>query len=233
MEQPILTLLIPCYNEVSRLPRALDELAHWIDLQNDTSVKIVFVDDGSTDGSADLIRQHRLRSELLILTSNFGKGGALAEGMKTISTDLVLTMDLDISTHLGCISEFVRHQRQTGADLIVGSRFHPQSYVHRPFIRSLASYGFFFVIHAIAGFRTFDTQCGFKLFRTQAGKDLFSDLQLKRYSFDLEILWKAEERYHIQELPIHWSDRGGSKLRLFSDGFQMIRDLLTLSRSKG
>jgi dolichyl-phosphate beta-glucosyltransferase len=228
-----LTLLIPCFNESQRLPRALDELQSWQSSNSELNVKILFINDGSTDDTENLILKHPLKSTVLTLPENLGKGGAVAQGVKLVSTELVLVMDVDISTSLNCIPFFLEAMSSGSYDLIVGNRFHPLSRVHRPITRSISSYLFYFIIHAVGGFRTNDTQCGFKLYKTQIAQQLFKKLRLLRYSFDLEIIMRAEKNCSILELPVNWMDRGGSKVRILSDGFRMVSDLLELKYRRG
>lgn len=222
-----LTILIPCFNESARLVRTIRELEEWMNLSRDFTVSVLFVNDGSTDDTEEKLT--RLKFEATVITSlvNLGKGGAIAHGMKFVESDYVLVMDADLSTSLEFIPLFFKHI-QEGPDLVIANRFHPLSHVERPWWRSFFSYVFFFVIHGLGSFKSFDTQCGFKMYKTATAKDLFKSLRFNRYSFDLEVIKNAELKYQIAELPVSWKDRGGSKVKLWRDGFGMIKDVLSL-----
>jgi dolichyl-phosphate beta-glucosyltransferase len=226
--KPKLTLLIPCYNEALRLSSTLSELEIWMDGHSDICSRLMMVNDGSTDETKRLILESRLNIDLVSLDMNLGKGGAIAAGIKKIDTDLVLIMDADLSTSLKDIRTFYEEIVRTDADIVVANRFHPESHVTSSILRKLSSRFFYLIVHGLAKFKTQDTQCGFKLFKAEAARDLFSDLKFLRYSFDLEILFKAESRYHIKEMPVRWLQKDGSRVRLFHDGLQMVWDLLKL-----
>lgn len=228
--KPTLTILIPCFNEALRLSSTLSELEVWIGNQSDFASKIIMVNDGSTDETKRLIQDSHLNIELVSFEMNLGKGGAIAEGIKKLETDFVLIMDADLSTSLEEIRIFYEEIIRSNADLVVANRFHPKSHVTNSVMRKLSSRFFYLIVHAVARFKTQDTQCGFKLFKTNVARDLFSDLKFLRYSFDLEILFKAESRYQIIEMPVRWVQKDGSRVRVFRDGFQMIKDLLELKQ---
>jgi dolichyl-phosphate beta-glucosyltransferase len=76
-----------------------------------------------------------------------------------------------------------------------------------------------------------DTQCGFKLLRKAAAQDLFSVARINGYGFDLELLYIAQRRgYRIDEVPINWEDKPGSKVRVVRDGIRMLQELLSVRR---
>jgi dolichyl-phosphate beta-glucosyltransferase len=230
--KPTLTLLIPCFNEALRIERSLEQLKAWIDGNLDIPTKVVIVDDGSTDGSKSLIRNYPLDIKPIFLEKNLGKGGATAAGIHEVDTDFVLTMDLDLSTSLQGINTFYNEMVKTNVDLVVADRFHAQSQVTSSVSRKLSSKLFYTIVHRIINFETQDTQCGFKLYKTSVAKDLFSDLNFLGFSFDLEVLFHAESKYKIKQLPIQWVQKDGSRVRVIHDGLQMILDLLRLKMSK-
>lgn len=227
-----LTVLIPCYNEEHRLPETLKVLSDWHSLVGNHDVQFVFVNDGSLDRTSDILSKMSFPGSVVHIDKNQGKGGAIAVGLEVVKTKWVLVMDADLSTSLDCIDVFFTKAQNENYDLVLGDRFHPLSLVKRSPIRKLSSYVFFFIIHAGGDFSMFDTQCGFKLFKTTAAQELFKNLRLKRYSFDLEILYCAIPLFKIYSHPIKWTEKPGSGVRLFKDGLQMVYDFLLLKSRK-
>jgi dolichyl-phosphate beta-glucosyltransferase len=219
-----LTILIPCFNEEHRISATLKTLEAWVASGNGKTVEFIFVNDGSSDQTLMMLKQSTLFASVIHIETNQGKGGAIASGIEVVKSKWVLVMDADLSTSLECIETFYKAAELQNYDVLVGDRFHPLSNVRRSFTRSLSSYLFFFIIHALGKFEVFDTQCGFKMFRTSVAKELFKDLQLKRYSFDLEILSKAQGPFRILSLPISWEEKTGSGVRVLRDGFQILSD---------
>lgn len=227
-----LTVLVPCYNEAQRISGALDELKAWLSSHPDFPIKLHFIDDGSEDETVQLIEQSELADAIIKLPMNLGKGGALAAGMPSVETDYVLVMDADLSTSLECIQPFYDYLSNSSLDLIVANRSDPESRVTRSWSRGISSRIFSFLVRVLGDFNIHDTQCGFKMFKTKVAQDLFKDLSLTRYSFDLEILWRASQKYKIGELPIVWIEKEGSKIRLLKDGITMLKDLIKIKRDK-
>jgi dolichyl-phosphate beta-glucosyltransferase len=74
-----------------------------------------------------------------------------------------------------------------------------------------------------------DTQCGFKLFRSSVAQDLFSRMRMNGFSFDVEVLVMARRRgYRVAEVPVNWTHRPGSKVRLTVDSLHMAADLFRI-----
>lgn len=183
---PTLALLITCFNESFRIKASLEQLKVWLE-NSDLPIEVSFVNDGSADHTVNIINGFDLEHRILNLENSQGKGGAIAEGIKTVETDYVLFMDADLATSLEDIKYFYQQALDTKADLIVANRSDPSSKITNSIFRSFISRAFTMIAHLIINFKTQDTQCGFKLFKTSVAKDLFSDLKVFDYSFDL---WK-------------------------------------------
>jgi hypothetical protein len=109
-------------------------------------------------------------------------------------------MDLDPSE----ISVALDLMERNKADIIVGSKLHPESKVNYPFARKILSWGYRSLTHILFGFNVRDTQVGFKFFRKKAAKDVFSRILVKRFAFDIEVLAVAYKLGYkkIYEVPI-------------------------------
>jgi len=119
-----------------------------------------------------------------------------------------------------------------GADIAFGSRAIPskQTIVEKTFHRYFLGTIFTMIVKHYTGLAVHDTQCGFKLFRKEVAKKLFPELVIAGFAFDVEILARAQkEGYRLREIPVHWYDVSGSKLRLFTDSIRMFKDVKRIS----
>ena len=88
------------------------------------------------------------------------------------------------------------------------------------------------LIRLVTGLPFHDTQCGFKLFKSSIAKDLFQEQHFPKWSFDIEVLYKAKlKEYKVCEVPVEWGDVPGSKVQSFSDPLQVLKDVFRIKRT--
>lgn len=227
---PYLSVLIPAYNEQERIGRTLqvyqDYLAahpYW----NQARSQIVVADDGSTDGTADLVNQWQQQGVVPIscicLPHNSGKGAALACGMAHILAQRpdgwILTTDADNSAPPSGLDALVQraqvacNQQPSSNDrsmVVAGYRTYASAAPGRLVFR----WGFRTVVRtAVGDLGVRDSQCGFKLYSPQAASVLFDDLHLPSWSHDVEVLYRARALgMTVLEEAVEWQDQEGSKL---------------------
>jgi glycosyltransferase involved in cell wall biosynthesis len=231
---PYLSVVIPAYNEEPRLPATLDDVLRWLSRQDFPS-EILVVDDGSTDGTAAVVKSCN-RPDVRLLRHpdgrNHGKGAAVRRGILEACGECRLFMDADNSTTCDQVAAFLPFTRQ-GYGVVIGSRDIPGAViaVRQPWYKVLAGDAGNFFIRAAAVPGIWDTQAGFKLFTRQAAEDIFSRLTLERWAFDVEILAIARRRGHrIKEVPIVWRNDPQSKVRLHSY-FDVLREVWQVRRN--
>ncbi len=227
---PWLSVIIPAYNEEKRLPATLEKLQEYLSRQVFVS-EIWVVDNGSTDRTADLVREYGLRFPAIRLaqTPVRGKGIAVRTGMLRATGRYRFFCDADLSMP---VEEFGRFYPPglNDADVAIGSReakgarrFDEPPYRH--FTGRIFSLAVKLLI--LRGFE--DTQCGFKCFRDTAAEDLFSRQRFTGWSFDVEVLYLARRRgYRILEVPISWRYQSDSRIRLVDNSLRMFADLLRI-----
>lgn len=222
-----LSVVIPAFNEASRLGDSLEQLLPYLEKRR-TPFEVLVVDDGSADTTADVARQYAHRGVwVLELSRNRGKGAALRHGVVASSGRKVLLCDADLSTP---IEELERLEpRLEGARLVLGSRDVEDARVelHQPWHRELMGKVFNLLIRAL-GFGNFrDTQCGFKLMDGAAARELFPELTVERFAYDVELVWETQRRgWGIAEVGVAWRDSPVSRVRPWADAPQMLRDVL-------
>jgi dolichyl-phosphate beta-glucosyltransferase len=231
-EQPLLSVIIPAYNEQSRLEPTVREAVEYF-RSPPRSVEIIVVDDGSRDGTSDLTR--RLAAEfpevrLIRLAANSGKGYAVRTGVVNAHGRLVLFMDADGATP---IAEYERLEQAitNGAAIAIGSRamrghgVRVRARLYRRVIGRL----FHGLVRTLTVRGIADTQCGFKLFRGDVAHELFSRMRMTGFSFDVEVLVMAQQRGHrIAETPVNWTHKPGSRVNLVRDSARMAYDLVLI-----
>ncbi len=233
MRDPIaLSIIIPAYNEASRLPATLRDLRAFLD-QDGRRAEVIVVDDGSTDGTSEVVRQLEAQDErvrLIRLPQNRGKGYAVRTGVVNAAGQLVLFADADGATPFEELSR-LEAQLLNGVRVAIGSRGirDRATKVEARVYRRIAGRIFHAVVraYAIKGFT--DTQCGFKLFDASAAHDLFSRMRMSGYSFDVEVLLMAlRSNYKVAEVPVNWTHQPGSKVHVIRDGIRMAIDVLRI-----
>ncbi len=224
-----LTVVIPAYNEASRLNQHLKSVQEYLK-ENYPGYELILVDDGSTDNTSSIISESiktNSGAKLISYTPNRGKGFAVKTGVRASHGDVVLFMDADMSTPLSEIPKILK--MLNGADIVIGSRGRSDSKISKrpPIYRRLASSAFDQIKFAMVGLREFaDTQCGFKVYRGDIARKLFGQSQIDRFMFDAEILYLAQRaKYKILEMPVSWADAPGSHVRFWEGIINMFRDL--------
>jgi dolichyl-phosphate beta-glucosyltransferase len=230
-------LVIPAYNEEARLPALLRTLESASAVVDDAGLElreVLIVDDGSTDGTKEILRQvgddDPLLRPQLQFASNRGKGAAVAGGVEVAQGDYVLLADVDFSTPLEELGKLVAAIRE-GADIAIGSRAVEGAEVDRgPAHRKLSGKVFNGAVRALTGLRLHDTQCGFKLLPTPLAKALLAEQICPGFAFDVELLLRADRiGMKIVEVPVIYIHDDRSRVRVTSASLQMLRDVCALS----
>jgi glycosyltransferase involved in cell wall biosynthesis len=238
---PRLRLVVPCYNEARRLDQ--DAFLHFTSSQHDTN--LLFVDDGSTDRTPQILLALATRSperiEIMTLQPNMGKVAAVQRGIISAlgyKPELVGYWDADLSTPLEAVDDFLGVlDSNPPVDVVIGSRVKLLGRdIRRNELRHYVGRSFATAASMALGIGVYDTQCGAKVFRvTDAVVQAFTPQFKSRWVFDVELLaryiasvGREQAKTKIFELPLRvWVDTPGSKVR-FWDGFRAAWDLLRI-----
>ena len=228
MTAPRWSVVIPAFNEVPRLPRYLDEIVAHFEGRGEP-YEVIVVDDGSTDGTPEVVEARPDRSvRVLRLGRNSGKGAAVRAGMLAARGAFRLFTDADGATP---IAELKRLEPAlgAGADMAIGSRVLVDpavSVAARPH-RVAAGRVFNWLVARLGVRAVADSQCGFKAFTGAAAERLFGRLRTRGFGFDVELLLRAQAAgYRVVEVPVNWADQPGSKVAVLRHGPGMLWQIL-------
>jgi dolichyl-phosphate beta-glucosyltransferase len=225
--EPVLSIVIPAYNEEIRIVPTIGAIAsHVSELGFDW--ELIVSDDGSKDRTVAVVEELGLvNARVLKAPQNGGKGSAVRRGMLAARGRYVLFDDADNSTPIEQVGTLLAKLTDEGYDIAIGSRATEGAQVaSKSLLRRTMSSGLHWIV--ATGFRigVEDTQCGFKLFTHDAAQRLFKAQTIDGFSFDLEILYLAAKLgYRIAEVPVTWIDAPGSKVDPAKEARRFLRDL--------
>ena len=222
MEQKKLTIVIPVYNEKNFVIDVLKKVRE-LKIEN-VDIEIIVVDDCSTDGSRELLKEQgeKYADKILYHEVNQGKGAALKTGFKEASGDVVIVQDSDFEYDSMEIPSVVKPIFNGQADIVYGSRFlnskrkgYKQNQLANKLLTGLSN--------AITGLKVTDMETCYKAFKAEFIKDI--DIKEKRFGFEPEITAKiAKAKLKLIEVPISYYPRTkqeGKKINI-KDGFRAL-----------
>ncbi len=229
------SFVIPAYNESLRIRPTLETLLRHSQEQK-WDAEILVVNDGSTDDTAEIVRQYAQRHPQILLLENpgnHGKGYSVRNGVLHARGDICLFTDADLSSPI-TEAQKLFDAIARGADIAIGSRWlRVELQTERqPLYRQLFGRIFNLVLRVVLGLRFADTQCGFKAFRRDAAQRVFPLQKIERWGFDPEILFLARRAgLRVEEVPVLWAHSEGTRLHPFRDGLRMFVEVLRIRRN--
>ncbi len=221
----MLSIVIPTYNELHRLPNTLEKLDTYLSI-NFPEHEIVIVDDDSQDGTIDFILAASKRNRNIRFISQskrLGKGAAVKRGCLEAKGDFILFMDADLSTPVDEIKTVFQKIQEQDCGAVLGQRI----YAQRSGFRKFLSTGLNWITNRfLFSQKVLDSQCGFKIFTREVVQEIFPLVRIHSGLFDVELiclLQKFNIPYLFQSIP--WIDRPGSRISILSCLFQDFGDL--------
>ena len=226
---PKYSIVIPAFNERARIPATLDAVLGCI-RAHQWDAEVIVVNDGSTDSTAQIVRDIAATApELRLLENpgNHGKGYSVRNGVLNALGDVVLFTDSDLSAPIEEADRLFAAIAD-GADIAIGSRWLESGrQTHRqPLYRQFFGRCFNSVTRLVMGLPFVDTQCGFKAFTRAAAQTVFQLQTIERWGFDPEILFIALKRgFTVKEVPVSWAHDARTRMSYLKDGMQMLKEL--------
>ena len=230
---PLLTIVIPAYNEERRLPTTLPQVVAFAEAQA-YPVEVLVVDNASTDRTSDVARRIAAEHPIVSLLCQpiRGKGAAVRKGMLEGQGEYLFICDADLAMPIEEVSKFLP-PTLSNYDVAIASREVAGAVRHNePWYRHLMGRVFNALVRLLAVPGIQDTQCGFKCFHREAARDIFTTQIIDGWAFDVEILYIARRRgYRIVEVPIHWYYGEGSRVSPIRDSIKMVMEVLRIRRN--
>ena len=230
---PVLDVVIPVHNEEAQLAasvrRVLGALAAlpW-------SHRVTIADNASTDGTSTIARRlsHEHPEVVVEHLAEKGRGRALKQAWGRSDSDVLVYMDVDLSTDLDALLPLVAPLISGHSDLAIGSRLAGSARVERGFKRELISRSYNQILRRGLRVRFSDAQCGFKAIRRDAARELLPLVEDQRWFFDTELLTVAERAgLRIHEVPVDWVDDPDSRVDIVQTALDDLRGVVRLGTS--
>jgi glycosyltransferase involved in cell wall biosynthesis len=230
VQLPLLSIIIPAYNEQSRLPDTLQKVGTFLGHQ-DYSYEVIVVNNNSTDNTAEIINEYSSKFPFIsgIFEAAPGKGAAVRAGMRSARGQYRFMSDADLSMPINEVNRFFPPLLE-GIDIAIASREAEGAVRYQePLFRHLGGRVMNWLIQFLILPGLNDTQCGFKCFSAPVAEDLFQFQTLPGWAFDIELLFVARQRgYSIQEIPIPWTFDQESKVSAVRDALKILMDIRTI-----
>jgi glycosyltransferase involved in cell wall biosynthesis len=229
MGHPYLSIVIPAYNESARIEQTLDRVMACIDAQG-WDAEVLVVDDGSRDGTPDIVARWMKvfpRLHLIQNPGNRGKGYSVRNGLLQAAGEIVMFTDADLSAPMEEAERLIA-ALVGGADVAIGSRWmdRTRQTIQQPLYRQFFGRCFNWITRTVMGLPFKDTQCGFKAFRRPVAQVIFRLQRIERWGFDPEILFIARKlRYTVREVPVSWGHDERSRISYLKDGLKMLEEM--------
>jgi dolichol-phosphate mannosyltransferase len=234
---PKLSVILPTYNERENVKPIARQLLR---LENRYQLELIFVDDDSQDGTADVVRELAHIHPEVRLIRRVGRAGlssAIKEGILDATGDLVVVMDCDGQHEPATVLDALDRLQQTGVDLLIGSRFHPEAKIrglsakrerNSTWANTLARF-------SLPRYRQLtDYMSGFFVCRPQAVLAYVRQIDVNGFKFLYELLAISGGQLKVGEVPLQFQPRisGESKLNLavvWDLGISILHTLLRRS----
>jgi len=228
---PEVTIIIPAYNEKSKLSHTVDIVLAEINNVTPFS-EIIIAEDGSNDGTYELAREIAQKApNIRLIHSNVrqGKGRALTRAIKSAEGNIVCYVDADLATDMSYLLPLLNAIREDGYDLVTGSRLMPMSEVQRSHKRSIASKIYNLMVRLILKSKIYDHQCGFKAFKRASALNVLDQVKGEHWFWDTEFLVRCQRNgFMVKELPVKWIEADSTTVDLAKDVYRMGLQILWL-----
>jgi glycosyltransferase involved in cell wall biosynthesis len=208
--------VLPVYNDRKALEIAIPASLERLDAIAPGRFEVIVAEDGSTDGSAELVRGYQAadpRVRLLHSDERLGRGRALNRAFAEAGGSIVCYYDVDLATDMQHLDDLIGAIRE-GYDMATGSRLLHDSDINRSGEREIASRGYNALVRTILGSGLHDHQCGFKAFRRERLLQILPSVSADHWFWDTEVLVRAQRKgYRIQEFPVRWRQGRGTTVK--------------------
>lgn len=228
-----LSIVIPAYNEGGSIDHTLRSVAGHLQTC-DFQAELIVVDDGSTDRTAEAVRNfaavhpwvHLIQQE-----QNHGKGASVRRGVLAARGEYIFFMDADLSVPITELDAALDVIARGACSVVIGSRRAHGAHIEKrqPLVRQYLGQAFTYLTRALLCPAILDFTCGFKGFRRREAQMLFSSVRCNDWAFDAEILYLARLLHiPVHQHPVRWSHHRDSKVRFPRDIWRTLSALIRI-----
>ena len=210
MKNNKLSIIVPAYRQGDTLVKNIRKITSVLEEVAPNAYEVIVVEDGKLDNSFELLEKANIPHVKLVgYGSNHGKGYAVRYGMARSTGDIIGFIDAGADLDPKGLKILLVHMEWYGADIIVGSKWHPVSRVKYPWWRKIISKGYGLYVKLLFGLDISDTQLGMKFFRREVLEKVLPRLLVKKYAMDIELLAVANRvgftRIYEAPIELDWS----------------------------
>jgi glycosyltransferase involved in cell wall biosynthesis len=209
-----LSLVIPAYKQEKTILKDIKSIQETL-YALPYKYEIIVVVDGFLDKTYEILKKIKDKNiQVIGYEQNHGKGYAISYGVREADGDIIGFIDAGMDIDPTEISLMLDIMQFNNADIVIGSKLHPQSKVQYPLSRHILSFGYRLILHILFDLNVRDTQVGIKFFKKKVAKDIFSRVLVKHFAFDIEALAIAQALGYkkIYEAPIKLNFTGISTI---------------------
>ena len=229
-------IVLPVYNESKVLESKFKTLYEFLSLNITNEWIITIAENGSSDSTLQIAKNlhNRYKKSRVISNPIAGKGLALKNAWISSTSGILGYMDLDLSTDLDILPEFIRKIEEEEEDFVIASRLMRDSIVvGRSLKREIISRSYSFIFRSVLSVKFKDAQCGFKFAKKESVIQIIDKCKDIGWFFDTEILFRAQKNnLSICEVPVRWVDDRDSKVNIISTVIKDIKGLIRLKTEK-
>ena len=221
-----LSVIIPCFNEI----KTINQIVEKIKAEKNYTKEIIIIDDFSTDGTRELLKNEKsnIADKIIFNEKNFGKGYSVRKGINAASGDIILIQDADLEYDPSDYNKLVEPIKNNYADVVYGSRFIGSDERRVLFFwHSVGNYILTFFSNMLSNLNLTDMENCYKVFNAKIVKNI--NLKENRFGFEPEITAKlAKLKIRIYEVGVKYYGRtydDGKKIG-WKDGFSAIRCII-------
>ena len=231
LEEPLIDIVIPVYNEERDLGPSVRRLHDYLGSDFPFPAVITIADNASRDGTLAVAQglANELTRVRVIHLDKKGRGRALRAAWLQSDARVVAYMDVDLSTDLKALLPLVAPLLSGHSDIAIGSRLARGSRVRRGLKREFISRCYMLVLRLALGAHFTDAQCGFKAVRTSVAKQLLPMVKDEAWFFHTELLILAQRAgMRIHEVPVDWTDDPDSRVAIMRTSIEDLRGVVRL-----
>ncbi len=221
-----LSIIIPAYNEESRILATLDSYYNFFNNKFKDDFELIVVPNNCKDNTTKLVNSFSKKHKNVVcyeINYFVGKGGAVIEGFKLAKGQFIGFVDADDSTKADAFYDL--YKNINNYDCVIASRWIKGAIINKkqPIMRRIASRTFNIIIRLLFRINVRDSQCGAKIFRRKVLLEIIPNLTTTRWAFDVDLLYQLKNKdFTIKEIPTVWNDNPNSKLNVKRASIEMF-----------